>query len=83
MGYAYKDIPIHATLGTHETSAAEIVASLPQRGLILELGAGSGAFSSRLTDQGFKVIASDLNGEGFIITSFFTNKIIGLKWKTI
>ena len=23
-----------------------------------------------------------LNGEGFVITSFFTNKIIGLKWKT-
>ena len=23
-----------------------------------------------------------LNGNGFIITSFFTNKIIGLKWKT-
>jgi hypothetical protein len=23
-----------------------------------------------------------LNGEGFIITSFFTNKITGLKWKT-
>jgi len=23
-----------------------------------------------------------LNGKGFIITSFFTNKIIGLKWKT-
>ncbi len=24
-----------------------------------------------------------LNGKGFIITSFFTNKITGLKWKTI
>lgn len=24
-----------------------------------------------------------LNGEGFIITSFFTNKITGLKWTTI
>jgi len=23
-----------------------------------------------------------LNGEGFVITSFFTNKITGLKWKT-
>ena len=23
-----------------------------------------------------------LNGDGFIITSFYTNKIIGLKWKT-
>ncbi len=23
-----------------------------------------------------------LNGNGFIITSFFTNKITGLKWKT-
>ena len=23
-----------------------------------------------------------LNGDGFIITSFFTNKITGLKWKT-
>lgn len=22
-----------------------------------------------------------LNGEGFVITSFYTNKIIGLKWK--
>jgi len=30
------------------------------------------------------LIVSDkyLNGEGFIITSFFTNKIMGIKWKT-
>jgi len=36
-----------------------------------------------LSERYLLVSVKYLNGEGFIITSFFTNKITGLKWKTI
>jgi len=63
--YSYKGIPIHTTLGMHERAAAEINEAMPHKGRVLELGAGSGAFSRRLADMGYEVLASDINPAGF------------------
>lgn len=39
--------------------------------------------NNKETERFLLVLVKYLNGKGFIITSFFTNKITGLKWKTI
>lgn len=63
-GYAinYRDLPIFAAPGLHELAAQRLAAVLrPGAGHILELGAGAGAMSLRLSDRGYAMTASDLN----------------------
>jgi len=61
----YKGLPIYAAPGLHE-AASELLASAAAPGArVLEFGAGSGAMSLRLADQGFAITASDLFPESF------------------
>lgn len=64
---AYKGIPIYAAPGLHELAAERLTATVPASPAIrlLELGAGGGAMSQRLTDLGYAVTASDLFIERF------------------
>lgn len=63
----YKGIPIFAAPGLHELAAATLAKAVPPASTVdvLELGAGGGAMSQRLTDLGYAVTASDLFIEGF------------------
>lgn len=67
VGAEFHGIPIFAAPGLHEAAAARLQAVLPaQAGLdVLELGAGGGAMSERLSDLGYRVTASDLFPERF------------------
>jgi len=57
--FEYKGRPIHAMPGLHET-VAEYASKFHSAGArCLDLGAGSGALSERLTDIGFEVVACD------------------------
>jgi 2-polyprenyl-3-methyl-5-hydroxy-6-metoxy-1,4-benzoquinol methylase len=60
-GRYYKSVPIHAADQVHE-EAFHLVSKYVKPGQeILDLGAGSGAFSLRLYDAGYGVIAADLD----------------------
>jgi len=60
QGHNYKGLSIHAAPGVHE-HAADLLGRYVQPGSkLLEVGAGSGALASRLTDAGFDVVATDL-----------------------
>ena len=61
----YKGLPIYAAPGLHEAAAAMLRGALQDNSRVLELGAGSGAMSLRLSDAGFAVTASDLFAESF------------------
>lgn len=67
LSVAYRDIPIFAAPGLHEYAAAKLASLFPKPAAtrVLELGAGGGAMSLRLADQGFAVEASDLFEESF------------------
>lgn len=62
LRYGYNGIPIYAAPGLHELATQRLAAVLPDAAAaeILELGAGGGALSQRLADQGYRVCASDL-----------------------
>jgi 2-polyprenyl-3-methyl-5-hydroxy-6-metoxy-1,4-benzoquinol methylase len=63
--YSYNAIPIHAARGVHEL-CEELVASRLQPGAsLLDVGCGSGALSARLTDRGYRIVATDLNLDAF------------------
>lgn len=63
--YHYSGIPIHAGVGLHECASELCLATLPKNSTILELGSGSGAFTKRLMDLGFKVLSCDIDPIGF------------------
>ena len=67
LKYSYKDIPIFAAPGLHELATTRLSAVFPTAAGIevLELGAGGGALSQRLTDHGYRVCASDLFDTNF------------------
>jgi SAM-dependent methyltransferase len=56
----YEGIPIHAAPGVHHAVAQEVRAVIGTLGRVLDLGAGQGALSQRLSDMGFDVIAVDI-----------------------
>jgi SAM-dependent methyltransferase len=64
----YKDILIKADMGLHEQIAEIILSEVPPGGKILDLGAGEGALSARLSDLGFQVTAADKDQENFKCT---------------
>lgn len=67
LKYGYRGIPIFAAPGLHELAAERLAAGRPDAANteVLELGAGGGALSQRLVDQGYPVCASDLFDSNF------------------
>jgi cyclopropane fatty-acyl-phospholipid synthase-like methyltransferase len=61
----YNNLLIKADLGLHDQIAKKIQTELEPNATILDLGAGEGALSSRLSDLGFKVIAADKDKDNF------------------
>ena len=64
----YKGILIHADTGVHEDAAAFFTKYVPTSAKVLDVGAGAGAFSQRLTDLGYNVTALDSDPEKWIPT---------------
>jgi 2-polyprenyl-3-methyl-5-hydroxy-6-metoxy-1,4-benzoquinol methylase len=60
-------LPVYACIKTHER-AAELFASWPRDGRVLDLAAGSGAFAGRLLQLGYAVEACDLYPEQFKVS---------------
>jgi SAM-dependent methyltransferase len=61
----YKGLLIKADLGLHEQIAKKIQSEVPPGAKILDLGAGEGALSARLSDLGFQVTAADKDQDNF------------------
>lgn len=57
----YNGIQIHADIGVHEEAAALVKQYFPAGARVLDVGAGAGAFSQRLTDLGYSVTALDVD----------------------
>ena len=64
----YKGILIHADTGVHEEAAALFTKYVTTNAKVLDVGAGAGAFSQRLTDLGYSVTALDVDPEKWIPT---------------
>lgn len=64
-GLFYDGIPVHAPPGVHEEAFTLLRAHLAPPARVLELGAGSGAFTKRLLNAGFQVEAVDLDPNGW------------------
>ena len=63
--HGYKGLPVHALPGLHEFVAQILSNALQPGATVLELAAGTGALSLRLTDSGFKVVACDYVRENY------------------
>lgn len=61
----YNDILIKADLGLHEQIENKLKELLSAGSEVLDVGAGEGALSERLSDAGFKVTALDINETDF------------------
>src|SRR5262245_15562494 len=57
----YKGVLIHADEGMHAQAASLFQQYIPPGARVLDVGAGSGAFSQRLTDIGYAVTALDVD----------------------
>ena len=60
-GRYYKGLAVHAAPCLHEGACALIVEHVPKGTEVIELGAGSGAFSERMNDCGYRVLAVDFD----------------------
>lgn len=63
----YKSIPIHTAVGVHEFVANMLAEFLSAGSTVLELGAGSGALTSRLLDMGYNVTPVDLDNKSWMV----------------
>lgn len=61
----YKGLAIHAWPGLHEYAFEQLRQHVPAGASVLELAAGSGAMSLRLSDAGYRVTATDYVPENF------------------
>lgn len=59
----YQGIPIHAAPGVHQAVADELRRTIGTAGQMLDMGAGQGALSQRLSDIGYEVVAVDLSDQ--------------------
>jgi 2-polyprenyl-3-methyl-5-hydroxy-6-metoxy-1,4-benzoquinol methylase len=64
----YKGILIHADTGVHEQAAKLFNKYVPLQSRVLDVGAGAGAFSQRLTDLNYNVTALDSDPDKWIPT---------------
>lgn len=68
----YKNLRIHALPGLHEKIAELTKKYCTNQGKILDLAAGSGALSFRLSDKGFDVCSVDFVAENYRLHDKFT-----------
>ena len=61
----YKGLLMKADTGLHEQIADKLKTLVPAGGAVLDLGAGEGALSARLSDAGYVVTAVDVDRESF------------------
>ena len=66
----YKGILVKADASLHD-DVATILQNKISKGKILDLGAGEGALSQRLTDLGYEVLSADMNKEDFKASNTF------------
>jgi SAM-dependent methyltransferase len=71
----YKGLLIKADFALHEQIAQKILSEVNVGGKILDLGAGEGALSERLSDLGFNVTAADKDQSSFKCTQAIFSKI--------
>lgn len=71
----YKNLLIKADLNLHDQIAEKIQKNIPLGGQILDLGAGEGALSERLSDLGFHVTAADKDDKNFKCKTAVFSKI--------
>lgn len=57
----YKGLLIHADRGLHDQVLAVVKKHVPPASCVLDLGAGAGAFSLRLHENGYRVTGLDVN----------------------
>jgi 2-polyprenyl-3-methyl-5-hydroxy-6-metoxy-1,4-benzoquinol methylase len=57
----YKDLTMHAHPGLHDELAHLFTTYVPSGSTVLDVGAGAGAFSLRLSDLGYRVTALDVD----------------------
>ncbi len=67
MGPTYKGVAIHALPGLHERIYQLVIENFDANLPVLEIGAGSGAFSLRMRDGGFSVVPVDLDSSDWKI----------------
>jgi SAM-dependent methyltransferase len=60
-GSSYRGLPTHAAPGVHEFAMDVIGRRIPSGSRVADLGAGSGAFTARLRDARYEVIAVDIS----------------------
>jgi 2-polyprenyl-3-methyl-5-hydroxy-6-metoxy-1,4-benzoquinol methylase len=63
---SYKGMTIHAAPKLHEEVIQLFHTHLPRKGTVIDIGAGAGAFSQRLHDNGFKVTAVDVDPDKWL-----------------
>jgi len=56
---------MHAAAGLHEYVEATVARELPRGARLLDVGAGSGALTARLSAAGYDVVATDLETEDY------------------
>ena len=71
----YKGLLIKADLDLHDQIAEKICSEIKPGSKILDLGAGEGALSQRLSDLGFQVTAADKDDENFKCTQANFSKV--------
>lgn len=62
----YRGVLIHADTSLHEQAIKHVRKFVPQGSSVLDLGAGAGAFSMRLVDNGYHVTALDIDPEKWV-----------------
>jgi SAM-dependent methyltransferase len=67
--YTYEGVPIHAAKGLHEGAMDVIQKHVKGKMTALDFGCGSGAFSKRLQDNGYRTTSVDLSLDTFALKS--------------
>src|SRR6266498_2713922 len=65
----YEGVPIRAASGLHETCFEIAQSALSPGGRVLDIAAGAGAFTKRLLDAGFEVVANDIDHDAWALNS--------------